>query len=54
MNKNIVENMSIPLRPLSEQHIIVQEIETRLSVCDKVEQDIEENLIKPKHFGRVF
>lgn len=31
---------------LPEQQAIVQEIETRLSVCDKIEQDIEVNLEK--------
>ena len=33
---------------LPEQHQIVQEIETRLSVCDKVEQSITESLEKAK------
>ena len=33
---------------LEEQHQIVQEIESRLSVCDKVEQSITESLIKAK------
>ena len=28
------------------QYVITQEIETRLSVCDKIEQDIKENLEK--------
>jgi type I restriction enzyme S subunit len=32
--------------PIQEQHQIVQEIETRLSVCDKVEQSIKESLEK--------
>lgn len=29
-----------------DQHQIVQEIESRLSVCDKVEESIKESLIK--------
>jgi Restriction endonuclease S subunits len=33
-----------PLISMEEQKAIVQEIETRLSVCDKIEQDIETNL----------
>ena len=37
-----------PLPPLKEQHQIVQEIETRLSVCDKVEESIEASLAKAK------
>lgn len=35
-----------PLFSIEEQKVIVQEIETRLSVCDKIEQDIKENLEK--------
>ncbi|NOQ47735.1 MAG: restriction endonuclease [Methanococcoides sp.] len=44
LNLGIIENTVFPLCSLLEQHSIVTEIETRLSVCDKVEQDIEENL----------
>lgn len=40
-----VASLYIPLAPLPEQKAIVQEIETRLSICDKVEQDIEDNLV---------
>ena len=36
----------LPICSLPEQQAIVQEIETRLSVCDKIEQDIKENLEK--------
>ncbi|WP_407355488.1 restriction endonuclease subunit S [Methanolobus sp. WCC5] len=39
-------DLNIPLPPLAKQQAIVNEIETRLSVCDKVEQDIAENLEK--------
>ena len=35
-----------PLFSIEEQQAIVQEIDTRLSVCDKIEQDIKENLEK--------
>jgi type I restriction enzyme S subunit len=35
-----------PLCSKQEMQAIVQEIETRLSVCDKIEQDIIENLEK--------
>lgn len=41
-----IKQMRIPICTPSEQQAIVQEIETRLSVCDKVEQDIKENLEK--------
>ncbi len=39
-------NIRVP--SIQEQHQIVQEIETRLSVCDKVEQSITESLEKAK------
>ncbi|MDD3245677.1 MAG: restriction endonuclease subunit S [Methanosarcina sp.] len=41
-----VRILNIPLCFLPEQQAIVQEIEKRLSVCDKIEQDIKENLEK--------
>ncbi|NLZ46184.1 MAG: hypothetical protein GX896_05780 [Clostridiales bacterium] len=45
--KKFLENYFIPFPPtLSEQHTIVREIESRLSVCDKVEQSISESLEK--------
>ncbi|WP_232221981.1 restriction endonuclease subunit S [Methanococcoides burtonii] len=39
-----LQEYPFPLFSLEEQQAIVTEIETRLSVCDKVEQDIEDNL----------
>lgn len=41
-----ISNLKVVLCSLPEQQAIVQEIETRLSVCDKIEQDIETNLEK--------
>lgn len=41
-----VENLSFPLCSVQEQHQIVREIESRLSVCDKIEQSIKESLEK--------
>jgi type I restriction enzyme S subunit len=38
--------MPFPLCSIEEQHQIVQEIETRLSVCDKLEESIRESLQK--------
>jgi type I restriction enzyme S subunit len=46
INLNTLENLIVPYCSLLEQKAIVQEIETRLSVCDKIEQDIETNLEK--------
>lgn len=42
--KQFIENHSIPLPSLNEQHFIVQQIESRLSVCDKVEETITTSL----------
>jgi type I restriction enzyme S subunit len=39
-------NAPFKICSLPEQQVIVQEIDTRLSVCDKIEQDIKENLEK--------
>lgn len=41
-----VNEIMIPWCSLKEQHQIVQQIESRLSVCDKVEETITENLQK--------
>jgi len=43
---NVVKSQMIPLAPLPTQHAIIREIESRLSVCDKVEQSISEALEK--------
>jgi len=42
----ICRNIDIPICSIQEQHQIVQEIESRLSVCDKLEESIQENLKK--------
>jgi type I restriction enzyme, S subunit len=45
--KQFIESYLIPLPPtLQEQTQIIQEIESRLSVCDKVEQSITESIEK--------
>ena len=46
MNLTIMRNIIIPLPSYEEQHQIVKEIESRLSVCDKVEESITESLEK--------
>jgi type I restriction enzyme S subunit len=46
INGEKLKNYPFPLCSLPEQHAIVQEIETRLSVCDKMAQDIDEALEK--------
>ncbi|MDA0525729.1 restriction endonuclease subunit S [Methanococcoides alaskense] len=44
INSGELQSLIVSICSLSEQQAIIQEIETRLSVCDKVEQDIEANL----------
>jgi type I restriction enzyme S subunit len=46
LTQNRFLNLKIPIPPLSEQHQIVQEIETRLSVCDNILANINESLDK--------
>lgn len=41
-----IKNIFIPIAPLPEQHRIVSEIETRLSVCDKLEESITQSLLQ--------
>ncbi len=41
-----VENLKIPLSSIEEQDQIVQEIEFRLSICDRLEATITENLTR--------
>ncbi|MDC1056518.1 restriction endonuclease subunit S [Flavobacteriaceae bacterium] len=48
LNLGIIKELPFPLCSKKEQHQIVQEIETRLSVCDKVEESITESLEKAK------
>jgi type I restriction enzyme S subunit len=48
LNLSIVKNTIVPFPSIEEQHQIVQEIENRLSVCDKVEETIVESLEKSK------
>ena len=46
LTKSKFLKIKIPLPPIEEQHRIVQEIESRLSVADKMEQSIQESLQK--------
>ena len=41
-----MNKIKIPISSSSEQHRIVSEIESRLSVCDKIEEAIEDSLLK--------
>lgn len=44
LNLGIVKKTLIPIAPLAEQHRIVQEIESRLSVCDALEATLQTSL----------
>ncbi len=46
INGQKLSNYSIPIPTIQEQYQIVREIESRLSVCDKVEDTITESLVK--------
>lgn len=46
INVEILEKIIIPLPSIVEQQAIVQEIEFRLSVCDKIEETIEQSLLQ--------
>jgi len=46
VSKRVLESYAIPIPTKPIQEKIVKEIESRLSVCDKVEKTVEQNLIK--------
>lgn len=46
LNAQIVNNLPLPIIPLQEQHQIVREIESRLSVCEELEKSIAASLEK--------
>ena len=46
INQTDVANVEVPLPLPPEQILIVEEIESRLSVCDKIEEGIENSLLK--------
>lgn len=46
LNSKIISCLPIKLPPLSEQQKIVTEIESRLSICDKMEEMIPQNLLQ--------
>jgi type I restriction enzyme S subunit len=46
INMTVLCNLPVPIPPTEEQHQILEEIESRLSVCEQVEKTIEANLQK--------
>jgi type I restriction enzyme S subunit len=49
INRKDIVNIKIPTPDISIQNQIVQEIESRLSVCDKIEESVESGLKKIEH-----
>ena len=48
LNLTIVKNTELPFPEEKKQKSIIKEIESRLSVCDKVEDTIKDSLVKAK------
>jgi len=46
LNQTILKKLKLPLCSIEEQKEVIKEIESRLSVCDKVEKDIADSLQK--------
>jgi type I restriction enzyme S subunit len=46
LNQTILNSIEFPIPSIEEQNQIVQEIETRLSVCDKLNEAIDQSLEK--------
>ena len=44
LNTDIIKNYLIPLCSIQEQQIIVSELESKLTVCDKIQETISESL----------
>jgi len=49
LNKERVKSIPIPIPPLKEQQLIVDELESKLTVCDKIEETIKEALLKSEN-----
>ena len=46
LNMSMIKELPFPIYPISEQEKIICEIESRFSVCDKIEQTVNESLQK--------
>lgn len=46
LNLGIIKTIPFPLPPIKEQHLIMDEIESRLSVADKMEESIAHSLLQ--------
>ena len=52
LNKSLVEQIPIPVPPLSEQRRIVTEVDRRLSILWNIEVEIEANLLRAEKLRR--
>jgi type I restriction enzyme S subunit len=50
LNTKIIKGYEVPYCSFKEQQQIVQEIENRLSVCDKIEETITDSLERGEAF----
>lgn len=50
LNTDLIKNYQVPFCSFEEQHRIVQEIESRLSVCAKIDETIVESLQRAEAF----
>ena len=46
LNLGIIKKILFPLTTLEEQQLIIDELESKLTVCDKIEETIKEALLK--------
>ena len=46
LNLGIVKKTTLPIPPLKEQQLIVEELESKLTVCDKIEETIVQSLLQ--------
>jgi type I restriction enzyme S subunit len=46
LNLGIVKKTLFPFPPIEEQHFIVDELESKLTVCDKIEETIRKSLLQ--------
>jgi type I restriction enzyme S subunit len=46
LNLGIVKKTLFPFPPLKEQNYIVNELDSRLTVCDKIEETINQSLLQ--------
>jgi type I restriction enzyme S subunit len=46
LNTDIIKNYQVPFCSYAEQQLIVDELESKLTVCDKIEETISQSLLQ--------